>query len=450
MKSRWERFDPETAWETWQPGEDSAWDFSAANHLHRRAGFGATWEELQRDLAGAPGEAVERLFSPVRDQNEDAAGLRMAEALAASSETRQLSAWWILGMARTPDPVLEKATLFWHGHFATSAAKVNEARLMLAQMRLLRQHALGPFEPMVQGIAEDPAMLIYLDSRESRRSSPNENFARELMELFCLGPGHYTEQDIREMARCFTGFEIRYSKFRYNAFQHDNGVKRFLGTEGNFGGADAVRTVVAQPACPEFLVGKLLRYYVADDFPADSALTRRLAKDCREHGLDMGWTIRRIVSSKLFFAPEARASRISSPVEMTVGLLRRLGMKANINTLAEAGGELGQLPFYPPSVKGWNGGTEWINAQTVQGRANLVMRLMQENAGSFRAPVPAHPSRQRKEAVEQLCQLFLGQALPARLQEELVGFADSEGLQGKDLPVRLIPVLAAFPEFHVV
>ncbi len=450
MNSRWDRFDPATAWQPWQPqgnpGENQ-WDFAAAAHLNRRVAFGATWQQVQQDSAGTVTAAIARMLDGAADSDPDRE--RMADVLAASGNARSLSAAWILRMAQTTRPALERATLFWHGHFATSAAKVTEARLMLQQNRLLREHALGPLEPLVQAIARDPAMLVYLDSRESRRSSPNENFARELMELFCLGTGNYTEADIREMARCFTGWEIRYSKFRFNSFQHDRSEKKFLGHQGTYGGDDAVRAVVQHPACARFVTGKLVRYYVADDFPADSPLLEPLAESYRNSGYDAGQLIREIVSSNLFFSPECRGSRISSPVELAVRILRTLRMEANVQTLAESLGELGQLPYFPPSVKGWDGGTAWINAQTMIGRANLVERLVRESGDTMRPEFPGWSRSDREQITDSLCQLFFTSALPDQLRDRLDGLARQSGTGAREFLADTLATMAMLPEFHL-
>jgi len=449
MKSRWDLFKPETAWEPWKPDAGQPWDFARAAHLYRRAAFGAPWSEISDSVQEEHSATIARLLEVGDTENSVSDDDRTADVLAASSNSRQLAAWWMLRMAKTVSPALERATLFWHGHFATSAAKVEETRLMLAQYRLLRQYALGKFEPMVQGIACDPAMLVYLDSRESRRANPNENFARELMELFCLGTGNYTENDIREMAKCFTGFEIRYGKYRFNSFQHDKGEKAYLGQRGNHSGDDTVRIVVGHPACPGFLVGKLLRYYVADDFPSDSPLIEPLAREYRDSGLDTGILLRKLVSSRLFFSDEAMASRISSPVEMIVGLLRAFRIEANMQTLADSVGELGQLPFFPPSVKGWKGGTSWINAQTLMGRANLVNRLMDENKSRFRPDFPAFASGDPVELVDQTCQLLLANPLPETVRSSLIATATSAASNSRDRLAGIVSVLAAMPEFHL-
>lgn len=346
----------------WGPYE-GPWDLARAAHLHRRAGFAATRTELDEALRAGPAESVERLMSAADDFEP------MGRTVAAAGEPRGLAGWWLYAMTRTRAPLRERATLFWHGHFATSAAKVASARLMFEQNVLLRRRALGDFAALVQEISRDPAMLVYLDSAVNRRAHPNENYARELMELFCLGEGNYTEKDIREIARCFTGWEVRRDRFKFNRSHHDEGVKAFLGKSGRFGGEDAVRIVLEQPSAPRFIAATLARFFVSDEpVPIEP-----LAEDLRENW-DIGRVVARILRSNLFFDSIGR--KIRSPIEMVVGLLRALEGSTDLQVVADDLERLGQGLFHPPSVKGWDGGRTWINSGTLLGRANLVHRMM--------------------------------------------------------------------------
>jgi len=253
------QLDPNTAWTRWQPTADEPWDVRRAAHLFRRGGFGATLEQLDRAVGGGVEATIDSMFDMTERESFDQSMQPMERVLASSQDPRQLASWWLLRMLQTPCQLLEKTTLLWHGHFATGAAKVANARAMLAQNRLLQDNALGQFEPMVQGISQDVAMLIYLDSEDNRKTRPNENYARELMELFCLGPGNFSEQDIKELARCFSGCQVHRGKFRFNQHQHDAGTKAFLGVRGNYSGQQAVRVVLDQPAAARFIAGKLVR-----------------------------------------------------------------------------------------------------------------------------------------------------------------------------------------------
>lgn len=375
--------DPEWAWREYSPGQEAPWNLRTASHLFRRIGFGATQAELDAALQKTPTQVVDELLDA-----EEPAGFRLemkslADSALATGNVTQLSAWWAYRMLATPAQALEKTTLFWHGHFATSAEKVTEGQLMLTQNELLRRYAFGDFSQMLLEISRDAAMLIYLDSATNRKAHPNENYAREIMELFCLGEGNYSENDIRELARCFTGWEVRRGEFRFNRFQHDNGTKSILGKTGEFGGEDGVRIVLEQKSAPEFLVSKLIRYFVMDEPAASPELIAPLAKEMRDSGMKIRPVLRRILTSQLFYSQVAMGRKIKSPVEMAIGLLRSLEGTTNSFELAESLQELGQGLLYPPSVKGWDGGRTWINSSTLLGRSNLVLELITHEKTRF-------------------------------------------------------------------
>jgi uncharacterized protein (DUF1800 family) len=345
---------------------------------------------LDAAVAAGPGAAVARLCegpgaSPERGRFEQTVAM-LANRTVATGNPQQLPAWWLFRMVNTPDPLLEKLTLFWHGHFATSVAKVEKPKLVLDQNELLRAHARGRFEAMVRAISRDPAMLIYLDSTTNRRIRPNENFAREVMELFCLGVGNYTEQDIKELARAFTGWEVLGDKFHYNRVQHDTRGKTFLGATGNFDGDEAVRVVLGQPAAPRFIARKLIKFFVMDEAGASDALVGPVAETLRNGDFEIGPAVKQILSSNLFYSEHAIGRKVRSPVELGVGLLRSLGATSNLNKLAAGCAELGQTLFYPPNVKGWDGGRAWINSSTLLGRANFVRQIMQAGETRYVAP----------------------------------------------------------------
>jgi hypothetical protein len=374
---------PEEAWEPFVPGRDGEWDLRRAAHLFRRAGFGATRSQLEQALQGSPEAVIDDLLNAEEPPEFQLEMSRLAAAAIAGGKVQPLSAWWVYRILATPCQLLEKLTLFWHGHFATGADKVTDPALMLAQNQLLRRLAFGGFEELVQEVSRDPAMLLYLDAASSRKAHPNENYARELMELFCLGEGRYSEQDIREIARCFTGWEVRRGEFRFNRFQHDVGEKRFLGQSGVFGGEDAVRIVLEQPSAPEFLTEKLVRFFVMDEPPRAAALCAPLAQQFRADGMQIRPLLRRIFRSRLFFSDESIGRRVKSPVELAAGFLRCLEGSANTVELSTLLEQVGQGLLYPPSVKGWDGGRSWINSSTLLGRSNLVRTLLTGPAARF-------------------------------------------------------------------
>ena len=305
------------------------------------------------------------------------------QTVVSGGDPKRLSAAWVYRLLSTPNQLLEKLTLFWHGHFATGAEKVTDANLNWQQNQLFRQHALGDFTKLAHGISQDPAMLIYLDSAVNRKAHPNENFARELMELFCIGEGNYSERDVQELARCFTGWEIKNSRFRKNRYQQDTGDKTVLGQTGTFDGEDGVRIVLEQPHLERFLARKWFRFFVADEPEPSEELLQPLAACFRAHELHIAPAIKMLLQSNLFFSAHAIGRRIKSPVELIVGMLRSLGATSNAQLIAQGLLSVGQGLFYPPNVKGWDGGRAWINSSTLLGRSNLVADILKNESTLF-------------------------------------------------------------------
>lgn len=370
--------DPKWAWSEFEPSARTPWDTAAAAHLFRRAGFGANRKELAAAVQAGHSVTVDGLLKDCETEPQSFLDevQSLANASLAGGNVKNLSAWWAHRMLSTPAQLLEKTTLFWHGHFATSAAKVEDAELMFTQNNLLRRFALGDFGALLLEISRDPAMLVYLDSVTNRKAHPNENYAREIMELFCLGEGNYTEKDIRELARCFTGWEIKRKKFRFNRYQHDTGTKTVFGEAGKLGGEDGVRIVLQQDAAPQFIAFKLFKFFVMDEPGPSPELLAPLAQELRDNDMKIAPVVGRILMSQLFFSEHAVGRKVRSPVELAVGFLRSLEGSTNVYELAEAVDGLGQGLFYPPSVKGWDGGRTWINSSTLLGRSNLIRRLL--------------------------------------------------------------------------
>lgn len=447
--------DPGWAWSPFVPDADTPWSRRLAAHLHRRAGFCASSGDLDETLRLTPVEAVERLV----EVREPESFLREMDELGASTvatgKAENLPAWWVYRLLSTPAPLLEKLTLFWHGHFATSAARVDDAALMYAQNRRLRTHARGDFRQLVHEIARDPAMLLWLDSATNRKAHPNENFARELMELFCLGEGEYTEADVRELARCFTGWEIKLQQFRFNRFQHDAGEKTILGRRGPFTGEQGVDIVLAHDACPRFIVRKLIRYILFDEpAPPD-----RLLDPLAQHLVDGGWRIgpllQRMLSSRLFFSPLVIARRVRSPVEFAIGTLRALEASTNTFDLARGLADLDQRLFYPPNVKGWDGGRSWINSSTLLARANLVRRLLDHDKTRFAGgTLTALTERCRRsrgtEVVDWLSELLLAAPPPADVRTHIARRIDDAPAARREQTLKdAVHLLATQPEYQL-
>ncbi len=445
---------PEWAWSPYKPSAEQPWNRALAAHLYRRAGFGASSAQLDAAVKIQPQELVRDWINELKEPHAFRETMSdLAEASMAGGEGKRLASWWLYRMLDTPSQLTEKTTLFWHGHFATSAAKVTEPRLMYDQNTLLRRDALGNFAAMVQGISRDPAMLIYLDSVTNRKAHPNENFAREVMELFCLGEGNYTEKDVQEASRCFTGWEIRREKFYFNKYQQDGDSKTLLGQSGKFGGEDAVRVILEQDACPRFIVRKLIRYFMFDEPTVPESLVEPLAVQFRNDNLDVGKLVQRILTSRLFFSPHCIARKVRSPVELAVGLLRALESRTDVYKLQTDLHDLGHSVCYPPNVKGWDGGRTWINSSTLLGRANLVRGFVESGKNRFAGDAleqlaDANGVTSAAETVEWLTELLLAVPVPAEVSRRLIKLADQPGNRSRRIG-EVIYTMSTLPEFQL-
>jgi uncharacterized protein (DUF1800 family) len=373
----------------------AAMGYDEARHLLNRTGFGATDAQISeyakldraaavdRILAGARREAAtpapEFVDEPF-DRFYRVASLPAEERMAVQRKLLQrsfeLRAWWLGEMVATPSPLTERMTLFWHNHFATSQQKVRSLQLMYRQNVLLRREALGNFATLLRGIAKDPAMLVYLDNAGNRRQAPNENFAREVMELFTLGEGHYTEHDIKEAARAFTGWSIdrESGEFIYRRMAHDFGEKTVFGHVARMDGDDVIDLLLARPETAQFIAGKVWREFVSPaPRPEEVA---RWAKVLREARYEVKPLLRVVLMSQSFWSPDNRGALVKSPVELVAGTLRTFDIHpADLRPAVFACAALGQNLFAPPNVKGWPGGDAWIDSSTLLGRQQFIDRV---------------------------------------------------------------------------
>ena len=419
--------DPARAWQPYRPDDKNPWDIKKVGHLYRRAAFGANYRQLDEGVADGPEMTIASLLGggPALEAfNRQMAEMTSSLNLASDEELR---AWWIFRILQSPFPLQERLTLFWHNHFATSNAKVRNLPSMLAQNELMRRNALGSFRTMLSEMSKDPAMMIWLDTSLSKKGAANENYARELMELFSLGIGNYTEDDVREGARAFTGWEIRDGKFRLNMLQHDADEKTFLGKRGNWGGEDIVRICLGQEAASYFITGKLFRFFISDTIPPTRELLDPLATQLRKSDYDLRGVVERMLRSNLFFSPEAYRTQVKSPVDFAVGIVRGLEGKVGAEPLCDALEGLGQRLFAPPSVKGWNGGTQWINSNTLLLRNNLALAITstQDNRFGRRTDPVAVVRKYGKKTDEEIVDFFI----KLFLQDELAPDARSSLLE---------------------
>lgn len=393
-------------------GDGRTMSFEDARHLLNRTSFAAQADEIDAFTKLTRAEAVDRLLSETRRQAiypPPAWGARYERVYrpTMTQEERQqanrrelvergleLRTWWVAEMISTPSPLTEKMTLFWHNHFATSQAKVRSATLMYQQNVLLRRYATGNFGAMLREISKNPAMLVYLDGAQNRKGAPNENFAREVMELFTMGEGRYSEQDIKEVARAFTGWSIDTDagEFRFRRPAHDDGVKRIFGQEGRFNGDDVVTLLLQQPATAEFIVKKLWREFVSDA-PSPQAV-RDLAAVWRVSNYEMKPLLRAMLLSDAFWAPDNHGTLVKSPVDLVIGSLRQFRFSVEDPApFAVILRQLGQDLFAPPNVKGWPPGEAWLNTTTLLARKGFLNRLfradeMMKSDGTVAAAQP--------------------------------------------------------------
>jgi uncharacterized protein (DUF1800 family) len=429
--------DPRWAWEPYRPSAQAPWDVRRVGHLYRRASFGATHAELEEGVKAGPEAVLDRLLKGGPRQAEfDAEMAPLARTIARANNAQQLQAWWLARMLYSPHPLQEKLTLFWHNHFATSNAKVQSARFMLGQYERLRRHALGNFATLLREMSSDPAMMVWLDTRDSKKGNPNENYARELMELFSLGIGHYTEKDIREAARAFTGWEIQGAEAVFNQRQHDDGTKTVLGQKGPWKGEDVVRICLEQKAAAPFIAGKLYTFLVSETVPATPELLGPLADRFRTSGYDFGALARTVLSSNLFFSRAAYRTRVKAPVDFALGIVRALEGRIGTSAVAVALDGLGQKVFYPPDVKGWLGGPTWLNGQTLLFRQNLALALTSTEDPRFASRTdPAALARKYglnsdEAVVDFFLRLFLQGDVPAPTRARLLDYQRrAHGLQ---------------------
>ena len=387
------------------------WNFTTAAHLLNRAGFGGTPAEIEKLVELGPDKAVSHLLDYEKIPDDTPAPdwakpdpermKKLRELRTASPEQKkqaqqaerrlqrqhmlELRGWWFRRMARGPRPFQEKMVLFWHGHFATSVQKVRDAYYMWRQNELFRRQAAGNWLQLLVEVAKDPAMLIWLDQAQSRKGHPNENFSREVMELFTLGEGHYTEKDVTESARALTGWSLNRieQQFVDRPRIHDTGQKTFLGKTGNLDGNDVLAQIVAQPQAARFITSKLWNYF-AGEMPSPE-LTTALAGTFRQSNDYFKPFLRELFRSEEFYAPSIIRNQVKSPVQWLVGSVRVLerplpppivcwGLTRN----------LGQDLFAPPNVKGWDGGLSWITTNNLLARYNEAAVLVEGNFGMLR------------------------------------------------------------------
>jgi uncharacterized protein (DUF1800 family) len=393
------------AWARYEPSDEAPWNRQRVVHLHRRAGFAATWGEIERDLKDGPKQSIDRLLSAQIRQKPaakpgaaDASGVATApgsaggsgvedfeamartigDAAVASGNPNRLKAWWIYRMLFSPDPLGERLTLMWHNHFATSNRKVQNLVLMREQNDLLRAHCRAPFGELLQAVVKHPAMLVWLDADANRKGHPNENLARELLELFTLGLGSYTEADVQSAARALTGWAVVGGRFGFREARHDAEDKPFLGRRRALNGDQLLQALLEHEATAERIAGRICKLFFGQSV-VDDAQVQTLATGLRDNDLQIDWAVETVLRSRLFFAEENLRSRVAGPVEWCIGAVRALecaNPAPSTLLLAEWITRMGQDLFYPPNVGGWKESRSWLGSHGVLGRANFAAALV--------------------------------------------------------------------------
>lgn len=383
-------------------------DAALARHILSRTGFGPTHDEISALTKLAPAKAIRQLIAqaqrhtaPGKEPPKQASArvvveaAQGAETMAKTPEGKKqlqkmfrqgalgLKGWWFEEMVTTKHPLTERMTLLWHNHFTSSVRTLKRPDALLTQNMTLRKHALGSFRDLLKAMIRDPALLAYLDNHTNHKKKPNENFARELLELFTLGEGNYTEQDIKAAARAFTGWGVKRPEFTFELFpnRHDNDPKTFLGVTGNHDGDAIVDIILKQPACATWIVRKVWREFVGEETALPAEESRRLAAIFRQD-YQISALVEAVLTSAAFMDPANRGARIKSPVELVAGTTRVFGVQIEQpEAFAQACARLGQDLFDPPNVKGWTGGAAWITADALLARQQITSRIFRDPEG---------------------------------------------------------------------
>lgn len=488
-----------------------------ARHLLWRAGFGATPDQVKLVASWGPERAVDHLLNfdevkgypqpqrsdfngeimrepteeerrayrlAARNQDEDALAKirleRQRREQADRSQLRDMQRWWLRRMIETPRPLEEKLTLLWHGHFATGYRTIENSYHMFKQNCMFRSNAAGNFGTLLSGIIRDPAMLKYLDNDESRKQRPNENLARELMELFSLGEGNYAERDIKEGARALTGYSFQGNDFVLREDRHDAGPKSILGHNGTFDGDGFVQAILAQRACAEFVALKLYRFFVNDAMALNDGkrspndrpferVTAALATELITRRYELRPVLRKLLLSEHFYDPSNMVAQIKSPVQLIVGAVRSLGTPVrDLGILNDALDLMGQNLFQPPNVAGWKGGRTWINTSTLFVRQNILAFLLTGKTPSgydpladkerfnplpLLEPIAANGSGAEKDPAKvapYLLRVTLGQVPTDERITILTKFAnESGGRITPDVVTGMLALITAMPEYQL-
>jgi uncharacterized protein (DUF1800 family) len=375
----------------------------------------------------------------------------LGELAASSRDPARLKAWWVYRMLYGPDPLSERLALVWHNHFATSNLKVENLTAMRRQNDLFRRLGRGPFGELLKAVVHDQAMLVWLDAPSNRKGHPNENLARELMELFSMGVGQYAEADVKEAARALTGWGVEDDAFLDVPARHDDGEKTILGRKGAWKGDDLVRMVLEHPATARRLAWRVCELFLGER-ALKAADIGALADGLRERNLDMGWALETVLRSRTFFADDNLGDRVLGPAEYVIGAARALELfepPSSTLVLAEWCGRLGQDLFYPPNVGGWPGGRSWLTTRALIGRANYAAALV--DGTRVGRPGPMDPlalarRHDEKDVMAFATRLLLGAEPAPAWRARLAAAAGPKAADEAEAARRTVALILAMPE----
>ena len=402
-------------------------------HLLRRTGFGWNAKDWKAAMSlGLSGLTQQRLHPETVPDNLEQVQQTVVGDLVDVTNLDSIRQWWVFRMVHSSRQLEEKMTLFWHQHFATANYKVNNPEWMWNQIEMFRKNGLGNFRSLLLEVMRDPAMMIWLDGNSNRKGRANENFARELMELFTLGVGNYSETDVKESARAFTGWVYDYSSRSYifNPFEHDDSVKTFLGQTGNFHGEDIIDIIVHQPAAAKFICTKLWQFFV-NDAPSNADI-QPLTQKYFQGGFEIRPVLETLFTSEQFYAPANRYAQIKNPTEYAAGVLKTLEAPVP-RDIARFIGNMGQDLLNPPSVKGWDGGDAWINTNTLGARVDFTSQMVNtmNRRGDFLPQIEdVYLSGNNTMPPDQTVQLVWNNMLPGRALNNTVQTVLVDYVQG--------------------
>lgn len=406
-----------THWEPYAPDTASPWDLRRVAHLHRRAGLAPTWHELQRDLKAGPQQSIRRLVEgrvddPSRERRVQQVAEGLEESSLATKDPLRLQASWFYRLILGQDELGERLTLFWHDQFATSNVKVRNLTLMRRQIATLRKHRRSDYGTLVRTMVRDPALLLWLDASANRREHPNENLARELMELFTTGVGPYTEADVKEAARALTGWTRTERGLKFRTELHDDSPKTVLGRTERFDPDSLAVFLVEHPATSRRLARQLCNWLMGST-EVDDAAVEEIAEGMHQRALDVSWALTTILSSRSFFAADNLRNRVASPVELVSGPVRALEcIDPPVSTvaLADWSARMGHRLLYPPNVGGWPQETAWLSTRALIAGHNFAAHLLQGTSMGRRAPLDVLQLAERHgaEATDEVLEFFLG------------------------------------------